>query len=56
MKYTTKNQNEFENLATFHLSAFDKWVSHEFNLPNDVAINIKGRKRILSMVCSLSSR
>ncbi len=26
IKYTTKNQNEFENLTTFHLCAFDKWV------------------------------
>jgi len=43
MKYTTKNQNEFENLVAIHLSAFNKHISQKSNLPNNVNINIKGR-------------
>jgi hypothetical protein len=40
------------------LSAFDKQVSQKSNLFNDVAINIKGHKKISSMVffCPLSKR
>jgi len=56
MKYTTKNQNEFENLATLHLNAFDKQISQKSNLLDNVDINIKGHLRISSMVCSLSSK
>jgi hypothetical protein len=41
MKYTTKNYNEFKNLASLHLNAFDKWVSQESNLPEDVIVSIK---------------
>ncbi len=54
MKYTTKNQNEFENLVALHLSAFHKWVSQESNLLDNVDFNIKGHQRISSMICSLS--
>jgi hypothetical protein len=56
MKYRTNNQNEFENLATLYLSAFDKWVSQKSNLPNNVDINIKGCQKISSMICFLSSK
>jgi hypothetical protein len=38
MKYTTKNQNEFDNLVAFHLSAFNKWVSEEFKLFNTATL------------------
>jgi hypothetical protein len=55
MKYTTKNQNEFENLVALHLNAFDKRISQEFNLLNDVVVNIKGHQRIYKMTCFLSS-
>jgi len=54
MKYTTNNQNESKNLATLHLSAFNKWVSQKSNLPNNVDINIKGHQKISSMICFMS--
>jgi len=41
MKYTTKNQNEFENLVTFHLNAFDKRISQKSNLHDNVVVNIE---------------
>jgi hypothetical protein len=56
MKYTTKNQNEFEKLATFHLNAFNKRVNQKSNLRENVDINIKGHQRISSMICFLSSK
>jgi hypothetical protein len=49
MKYTTKNQNEFENLGALHLSAFHKWVSWESNLLDNVDINIKTNGLIKSL-------
>jgi hypothetical protein len=56
-KYSTKNQNEFENLITFHLSAFDKRVGRECNLhDNVIVLNIKGHQRISSMICFLLSK
>jgi hypothetical protein len=51
MKYTTNNQNEFENLATLHLSAFNKWVNQKSNLFDNVDMNMKGRQKISSMIC-----
>jgi hypothetical protein len=54
MKYTTKNQNEFENLVALHINAFDKRVSQESNLLDDVVVNIKGHQRISNMICFLS--
>ncbi len=56
MKYTTKNQNEFENLVAFHLNAFDKQVNKKSNLPDNVVVNIKGHQRISNMICFLSSK
>jgi hypothetical protein len=49
MKYTTKNQNEFENLVALHLSAFDKWVSRKSNLFDSVDINIKTNGLVKSL-------
>jgi hypothetical protein len=56
MNYTTKNQNEFENLVAFHLNAFDKQVSKKFNLHDNVVVNIKRDHRISNMICFLSSK
>jgi len=56
MKYTTKNQNEFENLVAFHLNAFDKRVSKKSNLHDNVVVNIKKDHRISNMICFLSSK
>jgi hypothetical protein len=56
MKYTTNNQNEFENLATLHLSAFNKWVNQKSNLLDNVDINMKGGQKISNMICFMSSK
>jgi undecaprenyl pyrophosphate synthase len=52
IKYATKKQKKFENLAALQLNAFDKHISQEALPPIDLLVQIQRRQRISNMVCS----